>query len=54
MLFLQYYKKYKKRVEREKKLLGDKKGNFEFIKISEEDFKISLNDIKDLEDIGEG
>jgi tRNA A-37 threonylcarbamoyl transferase component Bud32 len=52
------FKKYKKSLDFEKKLLGgvrNKNINLEnFIEITEDDFKIPLKDIRGLEDIGQG
>jgi serine/threonine protein kinase len=50
------YKKYKKKIEIEKKLLGEKKNiNInKFLDFTENDYKISLNSIKNLDEIGIG
>jgi len=48
------YKKYRKKNEIEKKLLGKKNNLNQFMDFTEEDFKIKLNNIKNLEEIGYG
>ena len=62
ILFRAYFKKYKKKMEIEKKLLGEKKINNNNIinnkkllfELKEDDFKIELKSIKNLDNIGEG
>jgi hypothetical protein len=49
------FKKYRKKIEIEKKLLGEKKVNFNnIIDFKDDDFKIPFKEIKDMEEIGEG
>jgi tRNA A-37 threonylcarbamoyl transferase component Bud32 len=57
ILSLYKFKQYKKNLEFEKLLLGQKNKNInlgKFIEINEDDFKIQMKDVKIIEEIGEG